>query len=140
MSCYAEICFLTTSPVSTFRGSGPDSARQLTMSEDLSAGSLQAVWDAGNARMILAASSNQNPVQLDRLLDWLGEDAARWAGLQGDVLVQAGDRAPMEFQVETQEPRQLIDRTNLMIAIAVGALIVIVAIVALLIAIRRFRR
>src|SRR5699024_9516574 len=111
-----------------------------TMSEDLSAGSLQAVWDAGNARMILAASSNQNPVQLDRLLDWLGEDAARWAGLQGDVLVQAGDRAPMEFQVETQEPRQLIDRTNLMIAIAVGALIVIVAIVALLIAIRRFRR
>ena len=117
-----------------------DSSRQLTMSEDLSAGSLQAVWDAENARMILAASSNQNPVQLDRLLDWLGEDAARWAGLQGDVLVQAGDRAPMEFQVETQEPRQLIDRTNLMIAIAVGALIVIVAIVALLIAIRRFRR
>lgn len=23
MSCYAEICFLITSPVSTFRGSGP---------------------------------------------------------------------------------------------------------------------
>lgn len=42
--------------------------------------------------------------------------------------------------METQEPRQLIDRTNLMIAIAVGALIVIVAIVVLLVAIRRFRR
>ena len=48
MSCYAEICFLITSPVSTFRGSGPSTERGILF------------WSGMYIPIVIAMSTIQN--------------------------------------------------------------------------------
>lgn len=58
MSCYAEICFLITSPVSTFRGSGPRKLLFLIGVAVFVGGSLTAAL-AGTADALIAARAVQ---------------------------------------------------------------------------------
>lgn len=113
--------------------------RKLSTGSDLSVGSLQAVWDANAGRMLLVASSSNNAAQLDTLIDWLDGDDDRWFGLNGEILVQAQGRNPVELSVVGPEEQSAeISATSLVAAVAATA--VALAIAASIWAVRRSQR
>lgn len=70
-----------------------DPTIQVTVDGSIEFASLQTVSESG--RVLLVASSNGSPVELDRLLGWLGSEPNRWFALSGDVLFQAAGREPV---------------------------------------------
>ena len=76
----------------------------LTLEPGIGFGSLQTVFE-GN-RSLLVATSNGAPAELDRLLNWLNADPARWSGLNGSVVVAIAGR----------EPEMVPDRTPLSVS------------------------
>lgn len=132
----------TTLEVNGENGSNLENAellRKLNTGSDLPVGSLQAVWEANAGRMLLVASSSNNAAQLDTLIDWLDEDDDRWFGLNGEILVQAQDRNPVELSV-VGPPEQSAEIPGAGIAAAVAAVAVALAIAASIWAARRSQR
>lgn len=56
-------------------------------------GSLQTVF--AGARVLLVATSNGAPAQLDQLLDWLGAERGRWSDLDGQAIISMPGRDPV---------------------------------------------
>ena len=139
----------TTLTVTTRDGSGvatgeltqeeKDLARQLTTTANLSAGGLEVVWDAEAGRMIMVASSNRNSRQLDGVIRWLDEDNTRWAGLNGDVLIQVVDRTPVELEV-ADRPDKSAGTATTWVAVAVAAVVIAVVVAVTLLISQRSRR
>lgn len=138
----------TTLTVATRDGSGvaadeptqeeKDLARQLTTTANLSAGGLEVVWDAEAGRMIMVASSNRNSRQLDGVIRWLDEDNTRWAGLNGDVLIQVVDRTPVELEVADRPATS--NTATTWVAVAVAAVVIAVVVAVTLLVSQRSRR
>jgi hypothetical protein len=127
----------TTVEVLGVAGAAPvdnDLVRTLNTGSDLASASLQAVWDENAARMLLVASSSGETEQLDELIGWLDEDTARWAGLNGEILIRTGDREPVELSV-VAAPEPVADSSRAGVAAAIAA--VAVAAVLSLWAVRR---
>lgn len=77
------------------RAGAPGETTTLTLDPAMAFGSLQSVYDG--TRSLLVATSNNAPEQLDALLGWLGQDAKRWADLDGTALIQAPGRPPVVY-------------------------------------------
>ncbi|MFP7365209.1 hypothetical protein SFC07_05440 [Corynebacterium callunae] len=107
--------------------------RSLQSNANLVSGSLQAVWDQSNNRIIVVASSPDNVRQLDGLLDWLDADKSRWTSLNGDVVVQVLDREPIDLST-VDAPNSSLSAGPIGIAVGIG-LFIVAAIVAITIGI-----
>ncbi|HEY9312737.1 hypothetical protein [Williamsia sp.] len=112
---------------------GNNTETSLTLDPDVNFGSLQTVYDG--ERTMLVATSTDVPAQLDRLLNWLDEDEARWVTVNGDALVQAADRDPITVITDSATPQQQSDDNNDSAVrwIAAGVLVVIAIVVAIIV-------
>jgi hypothetical protein len=121
-------------------GSGESSTLQLDPA--LAFGSLQAVYDGG--RSLLVATSNGAPAQLDELLEWLDSDVRRWSNVSGDALISAPNRAPVVVNTAggTEASDQTADQEQRipMLAVGIGAAVVVAAVIAVAVLVLRRRR
>lgn len=65
----------------------------LTLDPAQKFGALQTKYDG--KRMLLIATSNKAPEQLDELLEWINADVIRWSRVSGGVLIGMPDRDPV---------------------------------------------
>jgi hypothetical protein len=69
-----------------------DEETTLTLDPGIRFGSMQTVFDG--KRSLLIATSNGAAPELDRLLEWLTADPARWGSLRGPAVVAIAGRSP----------------------------------------------
>ncbi|MBY6707015.1 hypothetical protein HQ308_09390 [Rhodococcus sp. BP-241] len=73
---------------------GETDSAQVTVDSDVPFASVQVARDDDRTLLVATAS---DPVQLDGLVNWLGEDPTRWDRLTGDVVLGAGEREPVSL-------------------------------------------
>jgi hypothetical protein len=73
---------------------GDDDGAPVTVDSDVPFASVQVARDGDRTLLVATAS---DPVQLDGLVRWLGDDPTRWDGLTGDVVLGAGEREPVSL-------------------------------------------
>ncbi|MCV7227442.1 hypothetical protein H7J73_15515 [Mycolicibacterium komossense] len=105
-------------------GSGAEG--KLTLDPGSPFGSLQTMFDG--KRTLLIATSNNAPDQLDGLLIWLDSDVEHWSRLNGNALIEAPGRPPMQLSTDVaaapEGPSQ--NRTALYLGIGAGVVALVV--------------
>lgn len=105
---------------------GQDEPSSVRFYEDIEFASLQVVED--HDRALVVASSTSGSAELDRTLDWLGTDQARWDALRGNVLFTAPNREPIALstiealRVDTEDAGT---PSEVRIAVIVGSVVAV---------------
>ncbi|MCX5042040.1 cellulose biosynthesis cyclic di-GMP-binding regulatory protein BcsB [Aldersonia sp. NBC_00410] len=132
---------IRTTGEATIEVTGADGETESIDVPDMSFGSLQAAWDDGRGRMLVAATSADAPGSVDRILDWFAADTSRWGTVDGNVVLQTADKEPFAYGAEAAAAPAADDgglSTAEKIVIAIGAAALVVGIViALAVVFRR---
>lgn len=104
-------------------GSGNSST--LTLDPKVGFGSLQTVYTGD--RTVLIATSNNAPQELDRMLNWLDGDLARWSGLSGNAALAMPGRDPFTLTTPSAQAESTVGTDQRALRLRVGAGILVLA-------------
>jgi hypothetical protein len=106
-------------------------------------GSIQVATDSTHRRVLLVATSPDGTgALLDKALAWLEADPDRWSGLSGNVLATAatGDPFTLSIGVAEHSSPAKSSRTQIVIAVVAGIVILLGVVASLVLFRRRSRR
>lgn len=104
---------------------GTGNSTTLTLDPRAGFGSLQTVYTGG--RTVLVATSADAPAELDRLLNWLGADLARWSGLSGDAALAMPGREPITLTTPETGAETAVGQDRRALRLGIGAGVVALA-------------